>query len=260
MGEPLVCCICLTKDRPGYLKQAVECFKSQTYAEKHLVILDTGNPFVRMDDIFAGLTTCRDHSIAGHSIGWLRNHCLEKCQWPIVPDRATIIAHWDDDDWSAPERLSDQVRHFRNNFEGISDYSGPRCMITGYHDLLFYDVEQDRVLFYESKMTGYAVGTSLMYRREVWERTPFPDQSVGEDAAWQHAVRREQGHAVVSTSSLVDGKPLMVARQHAGCASQKSEQPRSTIMWGQNYSTASPELESAVRLVVDTNLKVAHTS
>ncbi len=233
MDQPLVCCI-LPYHTSRFVEQALRCFQSQTYPNRELFSEDT--------------------SRSTSTIGVLRNNLVSNTP------RNCLIAHWDSDDWSSPERLEDQVRHFRNNFEGISDYSGPRCMITGYHDLLFYDVEQDRVLFYESKMTGYAVGTSLMYRREVWERTPFPDQSVGEDAAWQHAVRREQGHAVVSTSSLVDGKPLMVARQHAGCASQKSEQPRSTIMWGQNYSTASPELESAVRLVVDTNLKVAHTS
>ncbi len=241
MDEPLVCCICITRDRPEYLKQAVECFHSQTYQRKHMVVLNNGRHVPYRE--FSGPITVIDRQSA--SIGALRNEAIFGSSQHA--DRVDLIAHWDDDDWSSPDRLEDQVRHFRNNFEGVSDYSGPKCQITGYHDLLFYDVEQDRVLFYQSNMTGYAVGTSLMYRREVWERTPFPDQSVGEDAAWQHAVRREQGHAVVSTSSLVDGKPLMVARQHAGCASQKSEQPRSTIMWGQNYTAATPELEAAVR-------------
>ncbi len=212
MDEPLVCCI-LPYHTKEFIDRSLACFLEQTYKNHWLVDADTSG--------------------SKASIGEIRNNLIARTP------RNCLIAHWDHDDWSSPERLAQQVAVIQAG-----------AAITGYHDLPFYDVEQDRVLFYQSNMTGYAVGTSLMYRREVWERTPFPDQSVGEDAAWQHAVRREQGHCVVSTTSVLDGKPLMVARQHSGCASQKSEQPRSTIMWGQNYTAASPELERAVRACI----------
>lgn len=149
-----------------------------------------------------------------------------------------LICHWDHDDWSSSDRIASQVELLIKN----------NVNVTGYHDLPFYDVANALVLFYDSKMTGYAVGTSLMYRREVWERTPFPDKQCGEDAAWQHAVRREQGIGVASTTSVVNGKPMMVARHHAGCVTETQEQPRSKQFgMGDNYKPASAELDRAVR-------------
>ncbi len=200
MDEPLVCCI-LPYHTLEYVDRAVACFESQTYANRRLVAVDT--------------------SLVKQTIGEIRNNLVS------MTPRNCLIAHWDHDDWSSPERLEQQVKVIQAG-----------AAVTGYHDLPFYDVDEDRVLFYQSNMTGYAVGTSLLYRREVWERTPFPDKSMGEDASWQHAVRREQGHCVVSTSSVVDGKPLMVARMHSGNTCKK---------FGTNYTAASPELERAVR-------------
>ncbi len=204
MDEPLVCCI-LPYHTPEYFVQAVRCFHSQTYEYKELIAADTSRLKI--------------------TIGAIRNNLVSNTT------RNCLIAHWDHDDWSAPDRLAQQVEVMRAH----------DCAITGYHDLPFYDVDEDRVLFYQSNMTGYAVGTSLLYRREVWERTPFPDKSMGEDASWQHAVRRQQGHAVVSTSSVVDGKPLMVGRMHGGNTCKK---------FGNNYTAASPELERAVRACI----------
>ena len=31
---------------------------------------------------------------------------------------------------------------------------------------------------------GYALGTSLMYRKAWWQQNPFPDVQIGEDAAF----------------------------------------------------------------------------
>ena len=36
---PLISCICITRNRPGYLSKAIVCFKQQTYPNKELVIL-----------------------------------------------------------------------------------------------------------------------------------------------------------------------------------------------------------------------------
>ncbi len=210
MDEPLVCCI-LPSHIPGFIEQSVRCFHSQTYEHKELIAVDTSRLKI--------------------TIGAIRNNLIE-----ITP-RACLIAHWDHDDWSSPERLAQQVAVIKAG-----------AAVTGYHDLPFYDVDTDRVLFYRSGMTGYAVGTSLLYRREVWERTPFPDKSVGEDASWQHAVRREQGHCVVSTSSVADGNPLMVARMHSGNTCKK---------FGNNYAAATPELERAVRACIGAPLAVS---
>ena len=86
---PRVVCICPSVNRPRFLLRARKCFEAQTYPNKRLYVLDTGfPPFVAM------------------SIGNLRN---VMCQ---AAEDADVIAHWDDDDWSYPDRLTEQVALF----------------------------------------------------------------------------------------------------------------------------------------------------
>ena len=40
---PLVTCLCLTRNRRGFLPRAIECFVAQTYEERELLIVDDGD-------------------------------------------------------------------------------------------------------------------------------------------------------------------------------------------------------------------------
>ena len=157
MAEPLVCCIMLTRDRPAMARRAVECFRAQTYERASMICLDTG----------AGDNVSVQHyhmpMWADRSIGALRNEAN------AMVGSADIIAHWDDDDWSHPHRLAEQV--------ALLQASG--ADVVGYRDMLFWDQRPGAFCgawLYSNPLTrGYALGTSLMYWRKTWKRCPFDD-------------------------------------------------------------------------------------
>lgn len=218
--QPFVYCITLTCDRPEMLKRAVACFEAQTYKNKQLVIWDSGiaHPYEGSSfNIRTKIWHCGGHD--AKSIGSLRNDAISF-------GHLDLIAHFDDDDWSAPTRLADQVAFLAS--------SG--AQVTGYWNMPFYDVMRDRVLVYDSKNPKYALGTSLMYQREFWKQHPFPDQTP-EDTTWQNAHR-----SVVSQSAIRDGVPLMIQTVHGGNASAKCV--------GGKFSPAAPELDHRVREIL----------
>src|SRR5260370_5100183 len=101
-GPPLVSCIMPTRNRRAFVRQAIWYFLRQDYPAKELIVLDDG------DDPVADLIQKDDRVryerlLARLSLGAKRNRACEL-------SRGTLIAHWDDDDWQAPNRLSLQVR------------------------------------------------------------------------------------------------------------------------------------------------------
>ncbi len=109
----------------------------------------------------------------GKTVGALRN-CANRMAALYELD---ILAHFDMDDWSAPERLQYQLDFMRST--GVP--------VVGFNTMAFYDAVRDRVLYYDSRMTNYGLGTSLFYKREAWERVKFPDITP-EDTTWQHQI------------------------------------------------------------------------
>lgn len=114
----------------------------------------------------------------------------------------THLAKWDSDDWSAPERLPEQL--------ALMERTG--AWVVGYHTLPFYDTRTREVLLYSNPNPNYALGTSLLMRREAWEEFPFPDTSkrpgnprgTGSDTLFvQHWAGRGR---VASVSSIGDAE------------------------------------------------------
>lgn len=205
MDEPLVCCI-LPYHIPGFVAQATACFQSQTYQNKRLISADTSG--------------------VHKPVGWIRNNLIA----PLP--QYCLIAHWDHDDWSCPARLAEQVALIQSS--GVS--------IVGYRDMPFYDVRTQQVTFYRQPQHSYALGTSLMYWRSVWEKQPFIEVLGDEDSKFEEAV----GYQHVATASSLDGgSPRMVARIHPGNTSPKG---------GARYEVAKPELAEAVKACLATSI------
>ena len=179
-SDPLVTAIMPTRQRPDFALQAVRYFLAQDYGNKELVVLEDGSPSLagRLPDdpriryIATGAPT--------RSIGAMRN---EACRLA----RGDIVAHWDDDDWYGPERLTRQVAPIR---AGSAD-------ITALRDSLMLDLATWR--FWRCKPDLHrrlfvrdVHGGTLVYRRRVWqEKAQFPDRSLAEDAEFlDQAVRR----------------------------------------------------------------------
>jgi hypothetical protein len=170
-----------------------------------------------------------------HPIGSERNYIIGQAT------AANLIAHWDDDDWSAPERLAEQVAFLQVWGKDV----------VGYSDMAFYDVTKDKVTLYTSHDQKYVLGTSLLYRRALWEEIPFPDMN-DEDVAW---LRKMGAQRIGRQSSLVESfgdgcvaklvGVSMVATIHRGNTSAKK---------GARYQKASPELDAAVRACIGRGL------
>lgn len=114
IGEslPKISCTLVTKGRVNLLKRAVDCYLSQTYAHRELVVLsqgdDTSNEAIAhylnglgRQDILFFVASPR------LSLGAMRNTSVEIA-------RGEVICQWDDDDLYHPDRLATQFRALRS--------------------------------------------------------------------------------------------------------------------------------------------------
>lgn len=201
-SAPLVSCVLPTKNRARFIPQAIRCYQAQTYPHKELLIIDNGldgtEALIPRDD-----PSIRYYRITGsHVTGYMRNVCGHYAQ-------GEILCHFDSDDWSAPERVADQVARL-----------GVTGVVTGYHAMLFYDERDGRCYHWQTHTVpiAYVLGTSLCYRREWWQRHRFQTVLIGEDVLFFRKAHKE---ARQRTSSVPAGE-LMVARVHHQQTSRKS--------------------------------------
>jgi glycosyltransferase involved in cell wall biosynthesis len=129
--------------RESMARRALDCYARQTYEPRELVIDDGPG-----------------------CVGLKRNRANARA-------KGTIVAHWDDDDWSAPERLEDQVARL---IESGAD-------ATGYREMYFRDEVRGCWWIYRASRlrTPWVLGTSLVYWRKSWAACKFPAFQIGED-------------------------------------------------------------------------------
>lgn len=172
---PLVSCIMPTANRRTFVPQAIRYFLRQDYPKKELVILDDGEDSVA-DLIPADPRIRYLRETRRCTIGAKRNALCEEA-------RGELIAHWDDDDWHAPHRLSYQAEALQQ--EG--------AQVNGLRQMLFHDCRSHETWLYEypAMRRPWLAGGSLLYRRALWQQAPFPDVRVGEDTRfiWHPSVR-----------------------------------------------------------------------
>jgi hypothetical protein len=260
MTEPLVVAIMLTKDRPEMAKRAVECFRQQTYKNRFMLAWNTGKALdwasigVKVED---SIYDSQDLGLElpCESIGGLRNQANHIALDPPFPRalhaRPEILVHWDDDDWSHPNRISEQV--------ALLQASGKQ--VVGYRDMLFWrsprgphDVDPmertspalpGEAWLYSNADPRFCLGTSMCYWREVWEKRPFPDQPkpgkmTGEDKEFC----RDRDTLGVSSmldptkgiTSAKDLQPRIIASIHGGNSSDQYADVIRRVEKGENLS------------------------
>lgn len=191
-----ITCITPTANRASFIPGLVTCFLQQDYADKELLILDDGDEPIKQllppdDRIFY----CKIGP--KRTVGEKRNICCEM-------SRGEVIAHFDDDDWSVPGRLTEQ-------FNCLIE-SGKQ--VTGYHTFLYWDGDT-AYRYLGHNHNGFAAGTSQMYFADWWKVHPFADQNLGEDTKFS-------GKAWTLKQLIsVDGGQNIVARAHGKNSSLK---------------------------------------
>ena len=191
---PLVSCLCLTMaSRLEFLKQAIACFLAQDYPNRELVIVaDFGADVwgaVPDDDRIKRLE-------CSGSIG-------EKRNFGVANSSGEIIAHWDDDDFSAPGRLTDQVTRLLESGKAV----------TGYRNLIFSDGTRR---WLNTNDVHWAFDASLCYRREFWQGHHFEAINDGLEASFRaRAVREFQ-------LVTAPGEEFLIASIHPGNTSPRT--------------------------------------
>ncbi len=197
--RPLVSCIMPTANRRRWVPQAILYFLRQDYPNRELVILDDGDDVV--EDLIPPDVRIRYKRLRGsRTLGAKQNLCVSE-------SRGDLILHWDDDDWFAPHRISYQV-------DALLHAGAEIC---GLPRMLFHDLRKGRTWLYTfdaSDDCRWLAGGSLLYTKDFWSRSPFPDVQVGSDTAfvWSQSLQ--------NAVALADHE-IYVAMIHRGNSSPK---------------------------------------
>jgi glycosyltransferase involved in cell wall biosynthesis len=184
----MVTCICPTGNRQHLIPLAIRSFLNQTHTDSELLIVDSGyihtvppeNPRIR----YMHLPLNRVYVT-----GVKRNICCENA-------RGEIIVHWDDDDWSHPERVARQVARLAETGK----------QVTGYHSISYHDIDKKRA--FEMMIGDPLMGTSQCYYKAYWEKNRFLPQKYKEDV---HFADRALGQGVADHT---EGIGIVVVRRH----------------------------------------------
>ena len=182
-----------TCNRRRFIPAAIDCWIKQTYENRELVIVDDGEP---IEDLLPNDKRIQYILCDKMLIGEKRN---------FANSFATggIICHWDDDDYSAPDRIAYQV--------AMLEKSGKP--ITGFTGLYFWDAEKQIARRYRSGIKHRVCGTTLCYTKDIWQMHRFANVKIGEDNRF-----------VDDAAPLVASSPeecYMVARIHDSHTSSK---------------------------------------
>lgn len=204
MSLPSVSCILPCGYGDKYVGTALDCFAEQTYAGPlELVFVDNNEvPFIDEKDFaessaFHGAARSLKYLQSKRmSVGALRN---------LGTKHATgeICVTWDEDDWSAPDRVAQQVKRLLDSGKAV----------TGWHNILYFNEQDGQAYKYLFEPSGrnhppYAMGTSQCYRKSWWEKHKFNEGPGVED--WPFS--QEAMHAKQLDSC--DAEQLCVARIH----------------------------------------------
>ncbi|MDA0165828.1 glycosyltransferase [Solirubrobacter ginsenosidimutans] len=178
--ETLVSCLMPTSGRRPFVPLAIDCFLRQDHAQRELIVIDDG------DDPVADLIP--DHPRISYervsrklTLGAKRNLACRRAA-------GEVLVHWDDDDWSAPWRISYQLRDLREHHADIA----------GLRELYFLRPGEPRAWRYRYPERGerpWVAGGTLCFTREAWLRHPFPELDVGEDTRFVWTARGLRVHA-----------------------------------------------------------------
>lgn len=172
-NNPLVSCVMPTWNRRTFIPAAVDCWLKQTYQNRELVILDDGEEPI--EDLLPEDNRIRYVFEQRRRVtGDKRNRICELA-------RGEVICHWDDDDWSAPDRISFQV--------AILWQTGKP--VTGFGVLLFWDVVHERAVRYRAHVPGYVCGTSLCYERAFWQMRRFREKHEASDNDFVYPILKQ---------------------------------------------------------------------
>lgn len=209
-SNPKISIIVPTRDRSDLLPKIIECYKNQTWENKELLILDDSSGgdsrIQHLRDANASIRIY--HSNDRLSIGRKRNQLIEHSE-------GDIIAHFDDDDYYAPEYIETLAKALLESDANLVKLAGWFCYheasnTLGYWDTTRNDIPNtifagtERIRITTNKFTnqqnysflnGY--GFSYLYRKACWQKSQFKDINHGEDSAFFEEICNDSKKAIM---------------------------------------------------------------
>ena len=179
-----------TYNRAKYLPTAIRCFYAQTYPDLELIIVD---------DSTEPITIPIDERIKHIRLDQRRTTGAKR-NLGAQHARGEIIVALDDDDWSHPHRVEDQVARLLKTGKAV----------TGYYDTVIYEEATGNVYLQKGGPPYYVSGSSQAYLKSWWVGHPFKDVRVGEDACFGREARIADQLAAAPIGKM------MVIRCHGG--------------------------------------------
>ncbi len=139
-----------------WLPKAIECFERQTYPNREMLIVADSLEDTR------GLVRPYGQAIFHPGVVGAKRNV------GCTAARGEFIAVWDDDDYSAPERLAYQVEKLQQTGKAVH----------GWYSMKFSDGPH---WWQYLGNASYVLGTSLCFRKSWWEKQPFDKVQCGQD-------------------------------------------------------------------------------
>jgi glycosyltransferase involved in cell wall biosynthesis len=183
-----------TYNRARYVPIAIRCFTQQTYPNVELVIVDDGEELLSIPAVSGIRYIKLDQKTP---TGKKRNIGAEAAY-------GEIIANLDDDDWSSPHRIQDEVQRLLKTGKAV----------TGYNASVLYDEATGGFYKISGGPPYFASGSSQVYWRSWWEKHPYPECSFGEDSVFSRVAR------LADELAIADPGTMLVVRRHANNTSE----------------------------------------
>lgn len=162
--------ICST-NKMEMMENIIENFLSQDYELKELTIVlnyDTAN-FNRLHELIRPYENIQLYSLGSKkTLGECLNFCVEKSKYPI-------IAKFDDDDYYGPSYLSDTAKSLYIKDVGLV---GKSCTFVYFVEEKLIGVRNTTA---ENKYVTRVSGSTLMFKKELFDKIHFQEINLGED-------------------------------------------------------------------------------
>lgn len=191
--NPLVTCVTPTANRRAHIPTAIKCFLNQDYDNLEMIILDNGTD--RVADLIPN-----DPHILYVPIDQQFVSLGEKRNFINAMAKGEYIVNWDDDDWSAPTRVSRQVLPL------IADSN---LQVSGSSQLYYFTFnlqpQNTKAFIYKSPEKPNWLG-AIAYPKAVWNSFRYDENpQTGEDTRFQYKTPPNSRHDVQDPSLFVCG-------------------------------------------------------
>jgi glycosyltransferase involved in cell wall biosynthesis len=221
--------VCPTFGREEYGPLLYANFESQTYTDRELIVYDDSPSPSAFFSQLKDPQVRYIHNVARATVGTKRN-------WLAQESTGELIAHFDDDDYYAPNYLEQMVANLGE--ADLVKLSGFYIFSITNRNFAYWDLNHaakihfhlesgraidilrvdamtaaQRELWQLKNLLGY--GFSCVYRKDLWESVHFLDQAHGEDFHFVEAVMQ----AGAKVRLPVDRNGLAVVLRHTNDSS-----------------------------------------